>query len=579
MRHSKHHKLNKNGTDAEINEAGGGGGATEKLLKELDMIECNYCQSANKRRPSIFSSQYLYNADDVLATGYEIIDPGMPMLAHANDGWFGGSGKRSLDGSKASLTSRNASRNASRKASYANLAKSNRPSDANLAASDSRKASFANLPISNRPSAANLGGSDSRKASLSNLGSSNRPSYANLGVLQGAEFNNEGKKGPIATVRSIKNLKIEEHVEEDCPSQKAPQDLSETEKNMIPREQATTPGTGGPETESSFKIGKVPINDPNNNAGCNSISSPEAKYLLDNHSIRSYHRTDSFSGGGGGRKRSNTFNREKETLKEASSKLQEYIDHGRRKSVPKCTCDEERQQLLMALQSADTEKLSNVEEELEEDEEYEEEEQTFTLWEKIVIFFDLDLLRDFTFVVLMVGITIANFAELNFSILTPFVLGDFGFSKPQTALLMSLLASFDIVFRFFIPFLAGRIGWENRTFFLVGVMMMAMGRVGEFLFLFSDCMLLMLSCLYLLLQCCPSAPRTLWRFLCSASSESVKDCGRCSWRSSFRATFRWTDCRERREYICSSPACSTCWPDPLWASLRTHSITRSRCTI
>ena len=87
--------------------------------------------------------------------------------------------------------------------------------------------------------------------------------------------------------------------------------------------------------------------------------------------------------------------------------------------------------------------------------------------------------KDVTFVVLMVGITIANFAELNFSILTPFVLADFGFTKPQTALLMSLLASFDIVFRFFIPFLAGRIGWENRTFFLVGVMMMALGRVGE----------------------------------------------------------------------------------------------------
>lgn len=465
MRHSKHLRAKNSGdTDPEIND----NGPTEKLLKELDMIECNYCQSQNKRKPSIFSSQYLYNADDVLATGYEIIDPGMPMLAHANDGWFSGSGKRSLEGSKASLASRSASRIASRKASYANLSKSNRPSDANLVGSDSRKASYANLTISNRPSATNLGGTDSRKASHSNLMPSHRPSYANLGALQSGEYVGEGKKVP--TSRSIKNFKIEEHVEEDCPSQKAPQDLSETEKNMIPEDG----------TESTFKIGKVPINDPNNNAGSNSISSPEAKYLLDNHSIRSYQRADSISGG---RKRSNTFNREKETLKEASSKLQEYIDHGSsRKSsvVAKCTCDLERQQLLMALQSVDIEKLSKVEEEEEANgEEEEEEEPTYTLWEKIVIFFDLDLLRDYTFVVLMIGVTIANFAELNFSILTPFVLGDFGFTKPQTALLMSLLASFDIVFRFFIPFLAGRIGWENRTFFLVGVMTMALGRVGE----------------------------------------------------------------------------------------------------
>lgn len=469
MRHSKNQPKVGGDEDPEDNT---NAAPNQKLLKELDMIECNYCQKLNKRRPSIFSSQYLYNADDVLATGYEIIDPGMPMLAQANDGWFGGSGKRSLDGSKASLNSRGASRGTSRKTSYANLAISNRPSAANLGGTDSRKASYVNIANSNRPSAANLGGADSRKASLSNLTSSNRPSYANLGVLQNAEFT-EGKK--VAN-RSIKNFKIEEHVEEDCPSQKAPQDLSEMEKNMIPKD---ANGNVGAEdaTESSFKIGKVPINDPNNNAGSNSISSPEAKYLLDNHSIRSYHRADSISGG---RKRSNTFNREKETLKEASSKLQEYIDTGRKKSVHQCTCDHERQLFLVALEATTAEKLSNVDEELEEDGE-DAEEQTFTFWEKVVIFFDLDLLKDFTFVVLMVGVTIANFAELNFSILTPFVLGDFGFTKPQTALLMSLLASFDIVFRFFIPFLAGRIGWENRTFFLVGVMMMAMGRVGEWI--------------------------------------------------------------------------------------------------
>lgn len=441
QRHSKNAKRNKklSKLDPELN-----GtltlSATEKLLKEMDLIECKHCQLVNRKRPSIFSSQYMYNADDILATGYEITDPGTPMLALANDGWFSGSGKRSLNGSKVSLTS-------------------GRPS---------RKTSSNNLVISNRPSAANLGGTDSRKASFSNLPSSNRPSYGNLGALQ----SNDVEMPKKAATRSIKNLKIEEQVEEeDCPSQKAPQDLSEMEKNMIPKDN----------TESSFKIGKVPINDPNNNAGSNSISSPEAKYLLDNHSIRSYQRADSISGPFG-RKRSNTFNREQETLKEASSKLQEYIDHGtRRKSVAKtCTCDQERREFLVAMERADIQRLTNAPiEEFTEEEEQEQEERVYTFWEKVVIFFDLDLLRDFTFVILMIGVTIANFAELNFSILTPFVLGDFGFSKPQTALLMSLLASFDIVVRFLVPFIAGRIGWENRTFFLFGVMMMAMGRVGE----------------------------------------------------------------------------------------------------
>lgn len=448
MNHSKHRNKNKekdSKSDPELNE-NQNLSANEKLLKEMDLIECKHCQKANKKPPSIFSSQYLYNADDSLATGYEIIDPGTPMLALANDGWFSGSGKRSLHGSKMSLAS---TRN-------------------------SRKASSNNLVISNRPSAANLGGADSRKASYSNLISSNRPSYVNLGALQGSGGAGEFNEAKKVANRSIKNFKIEEHVEEDCPSQKAPQDLSETEKNMIPKEGET----GG---ASSFRIGKVPINDPNNNAGSNSITSPEAKYLLDNHSVR----LNSISGGAPfGRKRSNTFNREQETLKEASSKLQEYIDHGRqRKPSSKCSCDEERREFLKAMERNDIQRLANGpiqggEGKLQEEEE-EDEEPQFTFWEKVVIFFDLDLLRDFTFVLLMIGVTIANFAELNFSILTPFVLGDFGFSKPQTALLMSLLASFDICVRFLVPFIAGKIGWENRTFFLVGVMMMAMGRVGE----------------------------------------------------------------------------------------------------
>lgn len=76
----------------------------------------------------------------------------------------------------------------------------------------------------------------------------------------------------------------------------------------------------------------------------------------------------------------------------------------------------------------------------------------------------------------MVGITIANFAEMNFSVLTPFVLADFGFEKTQVASFMSLLGTVDISVRFFIPFIAGKIGWENRTFFIFGVMGMALGR-------------------------------------------------------------------------------------------------------
>lgn len=427
MRHSKHVRNDDcdGGEEGDEQQEQRKPSALEVRLKEMDKIECRHCQRANNRKmPSIFSSQYLYNADDSLATGYEIIDPGTPMLAAANDGWYSvGSGKRSLYGSKWSLTSQ-------------------------------RKDQV----------------QDSRKASNQNLVMSNRPSYANLGVLQPVEVAPAAAAEKKKDNRSIKNFKIEEHDAEDCPSQKAPQDLSENEKTMVPRVITFTE-----------PMMKSVVNDDRNNHNNNNNTVAEAKYLLANHSARSLNRNDSFCVSPLNRNLSNTFNREKETLKEASQRLQKYVDGGRTtKPHPTCTCDEERRQFLLVREK---EEIMAEEDRvlLEEQQDEGADDIQYTLWQKIVIFFDLDLLKDFSFVNLMIGVTIANFAELNFSILTPFVLGDFGFSKDQTALLMSILAFCDIVVRFCIPFIAGKTGLANRTFFLLGIGGMALGRIGMFL--------------------------------------------------------------------------------------------------
>ncbi|CAL7933771.1 unnamed protein product [Xylocopa violacea] len=100
-----------------------------------------------------------------------------------------------------------------------------------------------------------------------------------------------------------------------------------------------------------------------------------------------------------------------------------------------------------------------------------------TFLEKFIIFFDLDLLRDFVYVNIMLGITFANFSEMNFSLLTPFILSEYGFSKNRVATVMSILAGFDVAGRLVIPFIADCIGWQNRTFFLVGICGLAMGRI------------------------------------------------------------------------------------------------------
>ncbi|XP_016976991.1 monocarboxylate transporter 9 [Drosophila rhopaloa] len=96
---------------------------------------------------------------------------------------------------------------------------------------------------------------------------------------------------------------------------------------------------------------------------------------------------------------------------------------------------------------------------------------------KVVIFFDMDLLRDITYVNLAMGITLINFVEINFAILTPFILSDLGFKDDQIALAMSTLGFFDLVVRFLIPVITAKINLSNRTFFVVGILGMCIGRM------------------------------------------------------------------------------------------------------
>ncbi|KAH8275775.1 hypothetical protein KR026_008817 [Drosophila bipectinata] len=138
-----------------------------------------------------------------------------------------------------------------------------------------------------------------------------------------------------------------------------------------------------------------------------------------------------------------------------------------------CRCDEIRKELYNNNNIKD--KVKENEEKAEKDVDAKHDPQMSFL-SKVVTFFDLDLLRDFTFVNLVAGLTIINFGELNFSILTPFILADFGFETRQITLAMSILAGLDITMRFLVPFLTEKIPWDNRVFFLIGVVGIAIGR-------------------------------------------------------------------------------------------------------
>lgn len=308
----------------------------ENLINQVPEIECHYCQSLKKKPHSLVSSQYLHNVDDYLATGYEIIDPGTPMIARANDGWYSSSSaKRSLYGSKVSLNSKKSS----------------------------------------------------RKTSLST-----RPSFAGNSTPK--------KSKPLSETVTEK---IEECPTEDCVSHKSPQDIRSSQQKLNPislQHFKTSPATPTA-SHPPFLLKQV----------------SESKYLKDNKSNRSM-QSQSF------RSRANTFNLEKEVLNIARNKLEKYADDVEQRAA-NCRCDELR---------ADTLNQKQIEQEIDDGDA-----PKFTLWQKIFIFFDLDLLKDLTFINIMVGVTIANFAELNFSVLTPFVLDEFGLEHNQIAFCMSLL--------------------------------------------------------------------------------------------------------------------------------------------
>lgn len=65
-----------------------------------------------------------------------------------------------------------------------------------------------------------------------------------------------------------------------------------------------------------------------------------------------------------------------------------------------------------------------------------------------VQFFDLDLLRDNIYLNIMVGMAISIFAEINFAILTPFILSDLKFNSDEIAYILFVMAIADLISRY-----------------------------------------------------------------------------------------------------------------------------------
>lgn len=96
----------------------------------------------------------------------------------------------------------------------------------------------------------------------------------------------------------------------------------------------------------------------------------------------------------------------------------------------------------------------------------------------LVTFYDLNLLRDPIYVNIMLGMSIAIFAEINFSLLTPFILADRGLSTNQIATTMSIIASVDLIFRSIAPYLGEWLDRTPRTMYLISLIFLVVSRTG-----------------------------------------------------------------------------------------------------
>ncbi|XP_014300341.1 uncharacterized protein LOC103570490 [Microplitis demolitor] len=95
---------------------------------------------------------------------------------------------------------------------------------------------------------------------------------------------------------------------------------------------------------------------------------------------------------------------------------------------------------------------------------------------RIVNLFDLSLLCDPIYVNLMLGLSIAAFAEINFAMLMPFILNENEFTKVQIAGAMSTMASIDLLMRGVSPFIAEWLRQTPRKMYLVSLVMLIVSR-------------------------------------------------------------------------------------------------------
>ncbi|PSN41451.1 hypothetical protein C0J52_14535 [Blattella germanica] len=99
-----------------------------------------------------------------------------------------------------------------------------------------------------------------------------------------------------------------------------------------------------------------------------------------------------------------------------------------------------------------------------------------SFWHRIVVFMDLDLLKDPIFLNILFGLSIFYVAELNYKMIVPFFLDDLGYTKKDIAFFLSMTAASDIVARLVLPPICDRLKIKRRVFFAIGCIFLGLSR-------------------------------------------------------------------------------------------------------
>ncbi|KAG5677071.1 hypothetical protein PVAND_006855 [Polypedilum vanderplanki] len=99
--------------------------------------------------------------------------------------------------------------------------------------------------------------------------------------------------------------------------------------------------------------------------------------------------------------------------------------------------------------------------------------QTQSFWKRVANSMDLSLLKDSHFIILSFGLAIGYVVAVDFSVILPlFLLDTAHLNKDQTAMCLSILATFGIISRLTFHFITSKLKFSSQKLYVIGIILL-----------------------------------------------------------------------------------------------------------